>query len=240
MFLSSVNIALMFSALTSPHYVTVFGLHPGSDFPFYSKWWFLIPFFIFLAVLFQKIIRITSKFNQDLAENFSENNYPESDLLIYFLYLGLIFPLAEILYILFSPRAILDFGVHVFMGVISLSIYFLNKKSTFIKFNLGKIQLVLFLFFSAFIFGRLLFGHYDIILYAEITMLFYYAFIAFKKVKHYSIYVVTSLFLLVLSLYFNKISTIEIVTLMILFIVILLINYARRFGTLTINEKYIF
>src|SRR5690606_18278393 len=109
-----------------------------------------------------------------------------------------------------------------------------------IKFNLGKIQLVLFLFFSAFIFGRLLFGHYDIILYAEITMLFYYAFIAFKKVKHYSIYVVTSLFLLVLSLYFNKISTIEIVTLMILCIVILLINYARRIGTLTINEKYIF
>src|SRR5690606_39283280 len=137
MFLSFVSILLMFFTLTLPHYVTVFGLHPGNGFPFYSKWWFLIPFFILLAFLFQKIIRVTSSFNQDLAENFSENNYPESDLLIYFLYLGLIFPLAEILYILFSPRAILDFGVHVFMGVICLSIYFLYKKNTFINFNLG-------------------------------------------------------------------------------------------------------
>lgn len=217
-----------------------FLLESQNSLPFYYNWWFLVPFFIFLIFLFRRIIQTTSKFNKALVGDFSENNYPDSELVLNFLYLGLIFLFAEFIYLVFYTRVLLDTNFHFLMGISCLIVYFLYEQVPFIKVNLRKIQLTFFLIFSVFTYLRIFLGHFDIIIYAEISMLFYYSYIAFAKVKDYNIYNLISLSLL-LILFFSGISnSIEIISLIILCFVILLINYARRIGTLNINEKYIF
>lgn len=81
-----------------------FLLESQNSLPFYYKWWFLVPFFIFLIFLFRRIIQTTSKFNKELVEDFSESNYPYSELTLNFLYLGLIFLFAEFIYLIFYTR----------------------------------------------------------------------------------------------------------------------------------------
>ena len=205
-----------------------------------TKWWFLLIVFILIGFGFRIIIKTTSRFNKELLDNFSENNYPDHEFKIYFLYLGLIFLLAESLYLSFSPRELIDSFAHFFMGIMCLIIYALSERSVLVKYNLRKIQLVYFLAFSLFTFYRFAMGHFDIILFAEISMIFYYSYIAFARVRDYNYFVLSSLIILFFIFYLNKLSSIEVMSLMVLCVVILLINYARRIGTLNVNEKYIF
>lgn len=232
--------SLIASSLPQLEFKLDFLLGNQNNLPFYYNWWFLVPFFILLVFSFRKIVQTTSKFNNELVEGFSEGNYPDSELKINFLYLGLIFPFAEIIYLGFINRNPIDTVTHFLMGILCLVVYFFYKKNRFIKSNLRKIQLNYFLFFSAFTFLRIFSGHFDIIMYAEVSMIFYYSYIAFAKVKEYNVFVLSSLALLLIAFFVNSTHTIEIVSLIILCFVILLINYARRIGTLNINEKYIF
>lgn len=210
------------------------------DAPFYYKWWFLIPFFIFLIVLFRIIIKSTTLYNENLVKNFTEKNLPNSELRINYLYLGLIFPFAEIVYLVFYTRTLLDTVVHFSMGALCLVVYFLYNYSSTIKNNLSKIQLLYFLFFTVFTYSRILAGHFDIIIYAEMSLIFYYSYIAIPRIKDYNYFTLLSLSFLLIVFITGIHNTFEIISLIVLSIVILLINYARRIGTLNINEKYIF
>lgn len=210
------------------------------DAPFYYKWWFLIPFFILLILIFRIIIKNTSSYNENLVKNFSENNFPDSELRINYLYLGLVFPFAEFIYLVFYTRAFIDSFVHFSMGVLCLVVYFLYNHSVLVKNNLLKIQLTYFLFFTIFTYARILSGHFDIIIYAEVSMIFYYSYIAIPKIKEYNYFILFSLSLLLAVFIAGSFNSIEIISLIVLSFVILIINYARRIGTLNINEKYIF
>ncbi|WP_221259152.1 PAS domain S-box protein [Flavobacterium okayamense] len=210
------------------------------DTPFYYKWWFLIPFFILLILVFRKIIKATSYYNKNFVLNFTENSFPDSELRLNYLYLGLIFPVAEIIYLAFMNREPIDTFAHFFMGALCLGVYFFYNLNNFTKKNLRKIQYVYFLFFTAFTFSRILLGHFDIVIYAEMSMIFYYSYIAIPKIKEYNYFILFSLSFLLVIFISGIVDSIEIISLAVLSIVILLINYARRIGTLNINEKYIF
>lgn len=208
--------------------------------PFYFKWWFLTPFLLFMSLLFKVIIDSSSKFNKDIVKNLSERQASSNELKIYFLFIGIVFPFAEILYMIFIKRPPVESAINFIMGFLCLSVFFLEKKSMFIKKNLNHIQLIYFLGFGTLVFTKLLTREFDFITYAEVTMVLYYSYIALPKPNHYITFVIVSLILIIFSILVNKWFPEENISLIVLSIVILFINYARRISVFNSNEKIIF
>lgn len=101
------------------------------DSPFYFKWWFIIPFFLLLAFLIRIITNKASSYDKEFVKNFSYAQNEDSDLRVYFLFLGIVFPISELLYLLFIERRPIDSAIHLFMGFICLIVYFASKKIPF-------------------------------------------------------------------------------------------------------------
>lgn len=210
------------------------------DTPFYFKWWFIIPFFLLLTLLIRIIINKSSSYNKEFVKNFSDSQNEEADLRVYFLFLGIVFPISELLYLFFINRKPLDTSIHLFMGAMCLIVYFASKKTAFFAKNAYNIQLFFFLCFATFVIAKLIILPFDIIIFAEATMVLYYSYVAFKKNNHYITFMIFCEIIFIYVLITNKLYYKEYISLIVVSLVIFLINYAKRISNLNANEKIIF
>jgi len=210
------------------------------DTPFYFKWWFIIPFFILIALLVKVIINKTSSFNKEFVQDFSDSQNEDADIRIYFLFLGIVFPIAELLYQFFTIRKPIDTIIHLLIGFLCVIMYFSSKKIAFFAKNARNIQLYFFLCFAIFVFYKLIALPFDIIIFAEATMVLYYSYIAFKKNNHYITFIIFCEIIFIYVLLTKDHYQKEYISLIIVSLVIFLVNYARRISHLNANEKIIF
>lgn len=217
----------------------------GADFmkrnsPFYTKWWFVLPLFIFLFIIIKFTIKKSISYSEEIARNFNEVRQGDSELRTYFLFFGVVFLLSEFLYYLFLERTLLDSVIHIGLGILCLFTYYISKENNLIRKNIRNIQLGFFLGFSIFSFLKYLTQPFDIIVFAEITMIFYYAYSAFNKIIHYLTFIIISTLILAFLLLSDLTNFKENIALIIISIVILLVNFGRRIASININEKLIF
>jgi PAS domain S-box-containing protein len=210
------------------------------DTPFYYKWWFLSVVFLFLILFFKLIIEKASTYNKDFVGDFSESSEDVEEIKTYFFFIGLLFPITEILNLFFIHRNNSELFINIIIGSVCLSIYFLSDKLPFFTKYIIKLFYGLFIFYTIFTIYKIISYPFDIIPFTQFLLVLFFSYSVFKNIKHYLLFM-SVVFLILFILLLNKTSeTKQIVTLINNFFVILVINYARRIAFLNTKDKILF
>lgn len=222
------------SLLTLHHIKLIFNFLNGLS----IKWWY----FLILVFLFAYILKLTYKkakpYSSEFLNNFSDSLQSINQLKTYFIFFSGLFPFCGMIDGYLANRSTLDVFFHFIMGIFCFFIYLGISYHKIKKSNAQKIHLALFFTFGIYSFVSFQRFNFDIISFTEITLLFYYSFIVFPKFKHYLIFTFSAQgFLIFLLLFFHQFQ-IEIISLFIVSLVLLAINYARKVALFEVNEKY--
>ncbi|WP_136669357.1 PAS domain S-box protein [Flavobacterium sp. H122] len=210
------------------------------DTPYYFKWWFLLPLFCFTALLFKLIIDKTSTYNKDFVVNFSETKENIEEIRSYFFFLGILFPLTEVLNLFFIVRPNSELIINIVLGTISFVIYLITKKNNKLDRFLFPLFIIFFIGFTILTIYKTITYPFDIITFSEFLLILFFSYSVFKNISHYVLFL-TSVFITLFILLFNKTEeSKQLVTLINTSIIILVINYARRIAILNANDKILF
>jgi PAS domain S-box-containing protein len=208
--------------------------------PFYYKWWFLLSVFCFIGLFLKLIIAKTSTYNKDFIKNFSETQENNDEVRTYFFFLGIIFPLTEVLNLFFIKRENSELIINLFFGILCFSIYILSKKNRFLYKYLRVIFIAFLVLYSFVTLYKITIYPFELITFTEFLLIFFFSYSVFKNVNHYLIFVITMFIALFVLLFCITSETKQIITLINTSFIILVINYARRISILNSNDKILF
>ena len=208
--------------------------------PFYYQWWFLLVAFSFIGLFFILLIKKTSRYNKDFVKNFSETTEEVEETKTYFLVLGMLFPITEILNLIFKIHESSELLPKIITGVLCLSIYFISNK--FEKYNpyLQPLFITLFMGYTIVILRKIVTLPFDLLTFSEILIILFFSYNVFKKINHYLLFVCGVIITLIIHLISATIGEKSIIVLINSSLIILLINYARRIAILNTNDRLVF
>lgn len=208
--------------------------------PFYYSWWFLLLGFSFFILLFKLIIEKSSTYNKDFVKNFSETSEDIEEIKTYFLFTGILFPLTEIVYLFFLPRHDSELLTNVFLGLVCLVVYFSANKYPKFRPFITNLFHVFFICFTLIVIYKILEFPFNIITFSEFTLILFFSYSVFKNINQYLMFM-SFIFIILFVILINKSSeTLQIISLINNFFVILVINYARRIAILNTKDKILF
>jgi len=208
--------------------------------PFYYKWWFLLPIFILIGIFIKLAIDKASTYNKDFIRNFSESNDNSEEIRTYFFFLGIIFPLTEIINLFFIQRSSFDLIYNLAIGVFCFLVHYLSQKDGFIRRKLPFFFTFLIVVYAVLVTYKIATQPFDMITFTEFLLILFFSYSVFKKVANYLIFVVSLLLVLIILLFNIPAETKQIITLINTAFIILVINYARRISILNSNDKIMF
>ena len=208
--------------------------------PFYLRWYILIPFFILLLFLIHLAIQKSSKYNEELAKSLSDQEEEIVELKVYFLFFGILFAVAETIYILFLERQPSDTITNYFLGISCLIIFFSVEKVKLVTINVKKIFIFLFLIFNFIVIYKAFTRNITLITFTEYTIILYFSYVLFNKTNQYLLYIISNLIVLITLFLIKHNDTTQIITLIITTLSIFLINNSRRISFLNSKDKIIF
>lgn len=208
--------------------------------PFYYKWWFLLPIFFFIALFSKITFDKASTYNKDFIKNFSDDYDNSNELRTYFFFLGIIFPLTEVINLFFIKRSNFDLISNLFVGIFCFVVYYLSKKSIRVRKSLGPIFIVFIIVYSITVIYKIIKLPFDLITFTEFLLILFFSYSVFKKVNQYLVFVVTLIAVLIVLLFNLTSETKQIITLINTSFIVLVINYARRIAILNANDKIMF
>lgn len=195
----------------------------------------LIATLFLLYYLFQKK---SSKFNVNTLKNLFEYKN-ESEHRYYFLYLGIIFPISEIFYLIIDSHELSEIKNSVLLGLYCLFAYLLTSLKKIKDYTSTIFVLSYGIYFCCTLY-QMFNSEITFIIFSEFLLLVFFSFNIFKRFSAYISFVfITFLVLFYLLLY--KASDNElIITLINATFIILIINFARRINIVKSNEKLLF
>lgn len=208
--------------------------------PFYYKWWFLLPIFFFIALFSKIVFDKASTYNKDFIKNFSEDYDNSNELRTYFFFLGIIFPLTEVINLFFIKRSNFDLISNLFVGIFCFTVYYLSKKYASVRKSLTSIFIVFITVYSITVIYKISTLPFDLITFTEFLLILFFSYSVFKKVNQYLIFVVSLIAVLIVLLFNLTSETKQIITLINTSFIVLVINYARRIAILNANDKIMF
>ena len=195
----------------------------------------LIAALFLLFYLFQKK---SSKFNVNTLKNLFEY-HTESEHRYYFLYLGIIFPVTEIFYIIVDSHQLSDLKNSLFIGLYCLLAYSITSLKSIQK-HTSTIFLLSYVTYFCCTLYQIVFYEITFILFSEFLLLLFFSFNIFKRFAIYLSFIIAT-FLLLFYLLSYKSSDKEIILALInACFIILIINFARRINIIKSNEKLLF
>ena len=195
----------------------------------------LIATLFLLFYLFQKK---SSKFNVHTLKNLFEY-HTESEHRYYFLYLGIIFPISEVFYIIVDSHQLSDLKNSLFIGLYCLLAYSVTSLKS-IKKHTSTIFLLSYVTYFSSTLYQIVFYDITFILFSEFLLLLFFSFNIFKRFAVYLSFIIAT-FLLLFYLLSYKSSEKEIILALInACFIILIINFARRINIIKSNEKLLF
>lgn len=210
------------------------------DTPFYYKWWFLLPVFCLIGLFLKLIFDKASTYNKDFIKNFSETEDDNKSIRTFFFFLGVIFPLTEIINLYFIKRENSELLVNLIIGIVFISFYVISKKSSFLSRHLRKIFIAILLLYTFYVISKLATQPFELITYTEFLLILFFSYSAFKTEKQYIAFVIVLFAALLILLLNIQSETKQIITLINTSLIVLVINYARRIATLNNNDKVLF
>ena len=148
--------------------------------------WVILPLlFLLLVFLALNFYKINSQFNQKDVENYMKPETFDKEYQLYFLFLGILLPIFEIIFEIYSVRPKSALFSSFIIGCILISLYFLTKKSKFFnRFNHATFM-VFFLLYFVFIARNMVKHEFDIIPTLGFVVGFFFSFQILKPVKIY-------------------------------------------------------
>lgn len=208
--------------------------------PFYYQWWFLLPIFCFIGLFLKLIFDKASTYNKDFIKYFSETEDDNRSIRTFFFFLGIIFPLTEVINLYFIKRDNSELLFNLIIGMIFIGLYITSKKSNFLNKHLRKIFIAIILLYSAHVIFKIATQPFELITYTEFLLIIFFSYSTFKTVNQYVFFII-ALFIALLILLLNVQSeTKQIITLINTSFIVLVINYARRISILNNNDKVLF
>ena len=208
--------------------------------PFYFKLWFILSIVGILAMIFVLIFNKTSNYNEDFVKNYSETDTSIEEYQLYFLYLGIIFPILEIVTEVFKLRIQSCLVVNIVTGIIMILLYFLSKKVAFVKNNMNYIFISIYITYSSFIIYKLLYSEFEIITLFEFLIMFTMSKLILKNIKQYWAFVIIIFLVFIYLFTFNIIPQNYAIILFDCCVLISLINQARHIAVLNTADKFLF
>lgn len=210
------------------------------DTPFYYKWWFLLPIFCFVGIFLKLIFDRASTYNKEFIKKISETEDDNKTIRTFFFFLGIIFPLTEVINLYFIKRDNSELFINLIIGIVFVTIYVLSKKSTFLNKHLRKIFISIILIYSAYVIFKLTTQPFELITYTEFLLILFFSYSAFKTDNQYILFVIALFIVLIILLLNIQSETKQIITLINTSLIVLVINYARRISILNNNDKVLF
>ncbi|ESU29639.1 Type III secretion system, signal transduction histidine kinase [Flavobacterium limnosediminis JC2902] len=210
------------------------------DTPYYFKWWFLLPVFCFIGLFLKLIFDRASTYNKDFIKNFSETGENNREIQTFFFFLGIIFPITEVINLYFIKRAESELLINLIIGITFITLYIISKRSDRLDRYLRSIFVVILISYSAYVISKIATQSFNLITYTEFLLILFFSYSAFKNVKQYVAFVVILLASLLFLLLTIPSETEQIITLINTSFIVLIINYARRISILNNNDKVLF
>jgi len=210
------------------------------DTPFYYRWWFLLSIFSFVGLFLKLIIDKASTYNKDFIKNFSETEDDNKTIQTFFFFLGIIFPLTEVINLYFIKRDNSELLFNLLIGIVFIGLYIFSKKSAFLNKNLRGVFIGVLLIYSAYVIFKIATQPFELITYTEFLLILFFSYSAFNNVNQYVFFVIGMFVTLIILLFNIPSETKQIITLINTSFIVLVINYARRISILNSNDKILF
>jgi PAS domain S-box-containing protein len=187
-----------------------------------------------------KFLKIKTTLNDKYVENQSKLYTRNKEAQFYFLYLGIILPLLEIIFAFLEVRSKSLFVQHFSFGIFLLVIYLVSRKSTLVFQNLQSIFKVIFIFAFCIISRNLTYTSPDTIPIISFLICFFFAYDILKPIKLYLFFVFT-VFSFIYFVFVLKIVPVKSVSLLFNFsLLIQIINYVRHKSLINAKDKFRF
>ncbi|MBS7787742.1 PAS domain S-box protein [Flavobacterium sp. CYK-55] len=200
--------------------------------------WVIVPILcVLILLLLFNVFKINQRFHNKNLDNYQELEAFDQEYQLYFLFLGILLPILEIVFKMFLIRPNHLLIINCCVGVFSLIMYILTKKNPFFNRNNYLFFILFFVSYFAYIAKNIITLDYDIITVIAFVIGFFFSFQVLKKIKLYCFFV-GSIGLYLLSLYsFSKVPTSLIIVLAGFCVVILFIHYIQYISQLNTQDK---
>lgn len=201
----------------------------------------VMPILIILAfLLIFKFLKIKSELNDKYIETQSRVDSKNKETQFYFLFLGIILPLLEIIFVFFQMRSKNLLIQNVSLGLFLLSVYLVSKKSTLVYKNIKVIFKVLFILSFCIIAKNLIFTSPDLVPIIAFLICFFFSYDILKPIKLYLFFVVAVFIFLYILFIFELVPSKTVSFLFNYSLLIQIINFVRHKSLLNVKEKFRF
>ncbi len=186
------------------------------------------------------IFRKSKTYNLNFVNSYSETENNVKETRLYFLTLGVLFPITEIFTELFNVRVNSELMTNLILGGIFLIGYFLSRTNNFFIKHITFIFSAFFLAFTAFTLYKTVFLPFDLITFSELLIVLFFSYAIFRSIKHFYVFIATIVVLFIVLAFIHlmpvKLSLIYLNAIAIIFV----LNYVRHLAILNSKEKLLF
>lgn len=203
--------------------------------------WVLIPILIICyGLLIFNFFKIKSTLTNKFIEVNNEEYIRKKEYQTYLLFLGIINPITEINFEIFSVRPKSLLASNLTIGAVLLLLYFISTKKTIIFRYIKQIFITVYILYFLLICKSILFLSFDIIPIISFVVAFFFSYVVLKPIKLYS-YFVAFIFLFIGSSSFFELVPIKTTVILLNFsILVFIINYISHVTSLNIKDRFKF
>ena len=167
------------------------------------------------------------------------NHHSNSQYRYYFLYLGLIFPVAELFYLIFNESKSVNSYFEFLIGAFCIFIFIITSKKEIAKYSYTIFRICFYLLLLSVIYGFFK-ENMNFLLFSKYLLLLFFAFAIFKRFTTYLIFIGINFILLFFLTLLKNEETITIVTLINALFIIMIIHLGQIIRNIKVNERLIF
>ncbi len=200
----------------------------------------IIAIALLISGLFYFISVNLNTFRLNFKTDYSEFDTKEQQYHLYFLFLGIMIPVMELINEIFEVRNHSMLAVNLIVGGLLVLIYVLAAKTKLISRYMGTLFLVCFTGYFIFIIHNLIFKPFELVSYIGLIIAFFLSYFVFKGFKQYLFFIFIVLVCTVWLYNENIIEKKLVIILFNAFLLTIAIHLARHFALVETKNKLIF
>lgn len=208
--------------------------------PFYQEWWFIFIVFGLLSLVFLLVFRKISHSKREFVSKKRDTKINDEQFRNYLLFFGCMLPVTELFLEIFKIRQHSEFWLNISMGLMLLVFYYLSNHNQFIKKHFRKFFIFNYLALVAVAIFKIAFLPFEIITFAELLIIFFFAPAIFNSIYGYWIFIGISSTVF-FGLYKNNVIDLDIlIILLYFFLFVIVIHYIQHTVLLNSQDKFLF
>ncbi|SFA91508.1 PAS domain S-box-containing protein [Flavobacterium swingsii] len=208
--------------------------------PIFSSWWFILSVVGILYLLINILFRKSSNYNKDFVKNYSKIESTNEQLSLYFLFLGIIIPVIDLVIEFTGVRERNTLELNLITGFVLLLIYFLSKKYKSVYNNIAIIFAVVFIFYGISTIYKIIVYPTSIASAIEFAIMYFLSYNVFRVLKYYWLFVFSVLTIICLLYLLEFINKKEAVVFLSFSVLISILNHIRHITNLNSKDKFLF